>query len=325
MPSGTIGRRSGRAGRPLLGILLILLMALCFATLDTTVKHLGTHSQIPVVALLWSRYAIQAAVMGLWLLALQMRRGRSLFRVAHPRFQGLRGLLLLSTSVFGFLGVQALPVAEFTAVALLAPVVVTLISALVLHERVSRGRWALVLGGFSGALLILRPGSGLFGAAILLPLALAFCNGTFQVLTARLAALEHPLTTHFYTGLIGALLMTAVLWVSPVEIRPVLAAATPGQLAQLALVGLMGTVGHLLLILALGLAPMALLMPFSYAQIAVATVISSLVFHHFPDAWALGGMAVIAACGAGAVWLNQKEAARRHTPSSVVAADAVPE
>lgn len=310
-----------RRPRPVLGITLIVLMALCFATLDTTVKYLGTSAALPVLVILWCRYAFQAVSMGAWLVVHRVRWGRGLFEVAHPRFQVLRGLLLLSTSSLSFFGLQHMPVAEFTAVAMLAPVVVTLLAAFVLHERVSALRWLLVIGGFVGALVILRPGSGLFGAAAAFPLTLALAYGVFQVLTSRLSALEHPLTTHFYTGLVGAILVSGVVMLSPVDVMPALRSATGTHLALLVLAGALGTAGHLLLILALGLAPIGLLMPFTYSQIALATLVSGVVFHHSPDGFAFAGMAIIAACGALSVWINQREAARRHAPDSVVAAD----
>ena len=289
--------------------------------MDTTVKYLGNTSAVPVLVILWARYAFQALAMLAWLVWHRLRRGEGLFAVAHPRFQIVRGLLLLSTSTLSFFGLQHMPVAEFTAVAMLTPVVVTLLAAFFLHEHVSLPRWLLVMGGFAGALVLLRPGSGLFGTAAAYPLALAVAYGVFQVLTSRLSALEHPLTTHFYTGLVGALIMTAVVLASPVDVWPSLKLATPRELGLMAFVGAMGTTGHLMLIFALGLAPMALLMPFTYAQIALATLISSLVFHHMPDAIAFVGMAIIAGCGALSVWINQREAARRHVPASVVAAD----
>ena len=110
--------------------------------------------------------------------------------------------------------------------------------------------------------------------------------------------------------------------VSPVDIWPPLSRATTTQWALLVLIGAMGTVGHLFLILALGVAPMSVLMPFTYTQIACAMGVSWLVFRHVPDGFALLGMAVIAACGAASVWLNVREAAARRAPDSVVSADA---
>jgi drug/metabolite transporter (DMT)-like permease len=304
--------------RPGLGIALVLVMAACFATMDTTVKYVG--SLLPVLVVLWARYGVQAASMGVWL-AVSSRRGGAGFRSAHPRFQAVRGVLLLLSSTFGFFGLQYLPVAEFTAINMLTPVMVTLLAATLLHERVSRLRWALVGGGFVGALIVIRPGSGLFGWAVLLPLAGSVAYASFQVLTRKLAALESPYTTHFYTGLTGSLAIAAMLLASDVELLPSLLSATPTLLGLLLLVGTLGTLGHLMLVLAFGLAPTATLMPFMYVQIAFAAAVGWLVFRHSPDGWGWIGMAVVAVCGAASAWLNVREAAQRHQPLSAVSVD----
>ena len=306
--------------RPGLGILLVLVMAACFATMDTTIKFVG--AAVPVLVVLWARYGVQAVAMGGWL-ALSSRRGGAGFRSAHPRFQAVRGALLLASSTFGFFGLQYLPVAEFTAITMLTPVMVTLLAATLLHERVSPRRWALVAGGLAGALIVIRPGSGLFGWAVLLPIGGSMAYASFQVLTRKLASLENPFTTHFYTGLTGTLLVAAALLASDIDLQPVLAAAAPSTLVMLLAIGTLGTLGHLLLVLAFGLAPTATLMPFMYAQIAFAAMASAWAFGHAPDAWAWLGMAVVAVCGAGSAWLNVREAAAAKAPVSALGADTI--
>ncbi|HWP19288.1 MAG TPA: DMT family transporter [Burkholderiaceae bacterium] len=309
---------------PGLGIALILLMAACFATLDTSVKYLG--GSMAVLVILWARYLFQAVVMAVWLAVDGVRRGAGLlaaFRAARPGFQALRGMLLLSTSCLSFYGLQYMPVAEFTAIALLTPVVVTVMAATVLKEHVSPLRWALVGLGLAGALLVIRPGTGVVGWAAVFPLALTVAYAAFQVLTSRYAALENPYTTHFYTGFVGAAAVSLALWWSPLEAGQQLARASWPQWSLLLLVGAMGTVGHLFLILALGMAPASTLMPFTYSALVFATLGGMWVFGHVPDATAFAGMAVIAVGGAACVWLNMREAQRSQVPVSPVAADTV--
>ncbi len=296
-----------RRARPWIGVGLVLLMGLCFASLDTSAKLLG--QTLPVLVVLWARYAIQALIMGVWLGWRRLRGGANLFATAHPRFQALRGALLLLTSALLFYGIQHMPVAEFTAIGMLTPVLVTLLAALFLHEPVSLRRALLVVGGFAGALIVVRPGSGLFGWVALAPLAMATVYASFQLLTRRLAGHEHPLTTHFYTGFVGTLIVSAVLVASPLDAWTSLAAAPPSTWALLLFAGVAGTAGHLCLILALGLAPLAVLMPFTYVQLAFASVTGWLAFGHLPDGWAVLGMGVVAACGAASVWLNLRESA----------------
>jgi drug/metabolite transporter (DMT)-like permease len=309
--------------RPLLGIGLMLLMGVCFATLDTTAKYLG--QTLPVLVVLLARYAVQALVMAGWLGLRWLRGGSNLFKTAHPRFQLLRGGLLLATSALLFFGIQFMPVAEFTAVGMLTPVLVTILAATFLHERVSLLRALLVAGGFVGALIVVRPGSGLFGWAACIPLLMALIYASFQLLTRQLSGLEHPLTTHFYTGLVGTLIVAlAAGALHPVQAWAALQASPPSIWFFLLLAGCAGTAGHLCLILALGVAPMPVLMPFTYLQIGFASVAGWVAFRHLPDGWAFVGMAVVAACGAASVWLNFREsaAARRIAPSeSALTAD----
>jgi drug/metabolite transporter (DMT)-like permease len=276
----------------------MLLMVAGFAGMDTGVRVLA--GVFPVVLMLWLRYAFQALVMTLWLIVLP---GAG-FGVRHPRFQVLRGTLLLVTSALIFFGLQHMPVPELTSINMLAPLLVTLLASWLLRERVSRLRWLLVCGGLAGALIVIRPGSGVFGLAVLFPLAGAFTYAAFQVLTSRMSALDNPYTTHFWTGLVGMLIVTPLLlWQAPQMLDAARSAST-SQWALLAGVATLGTGGHLLLILALGMAPTATLMPFVYAQIPIATAISWLVFGQWPDAVAWVGMVVIMICGAAAAWLN---------------------
>jgi drug/metabolite transporter (DMT)-like permease len=301
--------------RPLAGIGLILTAGVWFITLDTTAKFLG--QVLPIVMGLFARYAVQAVIMGAWL-ALRLARGRgNLFRTAHPRFQLLRGTLLLATSALLFVGLRHMPVAEFTAVGMLSPVLVTVLAAVFLHEKVSTLRMALVAGAFAGALIVVRPGAGIFGWVALIPLTMALVYAAFQLLTRRLSNLEHPLTTHFYTGLVGAVVLSAFLWFQPPEAWAAVRNAPPAIWGLLLLIGVAGTVGHLCLILALGMAPMATLMPFTFLQLGFASIAGWLVFRHVPDGWAFVGIAVVGICGAASVWLNLREsaAAQRIAPA----------
>jgi drug/metabolite transporter (DMT)-like permease len=300
------------SARPALGIAAITGAAACFAAMDTTTRYLGAF--LAVQLMLWMRYAIHTVVMSAWL---ALDRDNKTFRTRHLGFQLLRGSLLLCSSTLAFYGLQHLPVAEFTAIVLLTPLLVTLLAGWLLGEHVSPLRWALVAGGFAGALIVIRPGSGLFGWAMLFPFAAAFSNATFQVLSSKYAAHENPYTTNFYTGLTGTLVMTPFLLASGIDADAVLAAAPASQLALLLAIGVLGTAGHLLLVMALGLAPTATLMPFLYTQVAFAALIGWAVFRALPDVWGWLGIAVIAVCGAAGAWLNLRR------PVSAVEADTV--
>jgi len=288
--------RDRESERTLAGIGLVVLAVACFAVLDTTAK-LST-SAVPILMGVWFRYAFQAVATTLVLLP---RYGVAVLRTEHPRYQLLRGSLLLVSSTLAFLSLRYMPLAEFTSIVLIAPLVVTLFAATVLKEEVSPLRWALVAGGFVGTLVILRPGGTVFSWAILLPLGLVVSNAWFQVLTSRLARTEKPLTMHFYSGWVGTLIASVAL--------PFAWAPLPGWhwWAILCLMGFMGTVGHLFLILAYQRAPASTLTPYLYGQIGFAMLTGWVMFSQVPDLASLVGMALIAVCGAAGAWLTVRE------------------
>ena len=293
-----------RRQHPLAGIALVVAACLCFSALDTTTKYVTAG--VPLLMALWFRYAFQAVATTAVVLPL---RGMGAWRTRHPKFQVLRGLLLLGSSLFSFASLKYMPVGEFTAIVMIAPLVVTLLAATVLKETVSPLRWLLVAGGFAGTLVIMRPGAQAFQWATLLPLGLVVTNAWFQVLTSRLARTEDPVTMHLWTGWVGTLVATLALpFVWTHLDRPVF-------FLLLGFMGLMGTIGHFMLILGYQRAPAATLTPYLYSQIAFSMVAGVVVFSHVPDAPSILGMALIAACGAAGGWLTVRENRIRMLPA----------
>ena len=278
------------------GILLVVAAVACFAMLDTTTKYISFS--VPALMALWFRYLFQAVATTVTVLP---ARGRTLLRTAHPKFQFLRGVLLVLSSLLAFFSVKYMPVGEFTAIVMIAPLVITLLAASVLREKVSLLRWLLVAGGFIGTVVIVRPGGAAFGWTMLLPLGLVVSNVWFQVLTSQLAKTEDPVTMHFYTGWVGTLLASLAL---PFAWTPLDSWSLWGWLA---LMGLLGTVGHFMLILAYMRASAATLTPFLYTQIGFAMLGGWMVFSHVPDHWSMIGIALIVVCGAAGAWLTRRE------------------
>ena len=280
----------------LAGIALVLAAVACFAVLDTTAKYVS--ASVPILMALWFRYFFQAAATTAVVLPL---RGLSVLRTAHPKFHCLRGLLLLLSSLFAFLSLKYMPVAEFTAVVAITPLVLTLLASTALAEKVSALRWSLVGGGFVGTLIILRPGGEDFDWTLLLPLCVVVTNTGFQVLTSKLAKTEDPMTMHLYTGWIGALLASAAL--------PFVWTSLPSWSlwGWLIVMGAAATVGHFMLILAYMRTPAATLTPYLYAQIAFAMLGGWIAFAHVPDRWSMAGVMLIAFCGAVGAWLTARE------------------
>jgi len=286
---------SRRAGT-LAGIGFAITAVACFATLDTTTKYIT--ASVSLLTALWFRYAFQAV---LTTAVVWPGRGRRVLRTEHLRFQLLRGALLFASSGLAFLCLRFMPVGEFTAIVMIAPLVITLLAATSLGERVSPLRWLLVVGGFTGTLIVIRPGGQAFDWMLLLPLALVACNAWFQVLTSKLTRTEDPITMQLYTGWVGTLLASLTLpfaWTTP---------TAWWQWAGMVVMGLTASVGHFLLILAYARAPAATLTPYLYAQIGFAMLGGWLVFSHVPDQWSILGMSLVAICGAAGAWLTVRE------------------
>ena len=212
----------------------------------------------------------------------------------------LQPRLLLTCSFLAFTSLRFMPVAEFTALIFVSPLLVTLLAARMLKERVSRARWAAVGAGFIGVMLIIRPGSGLFGLAALMPLVLACLSAFFAILTRKYAREDDALTTLFYTGLTGALASSLALpfvWVTP----PL--ADWPSLLA----LGVIAAAGHYMFVLAFRRAPASTLSPFSYAQLIFATLFGVMLLGAVPDRWSFIGMGVVVASGMAAALLQRWE------------------
>ncbi|MEW6688304.1 MAG: DMT family transporter, partial [Pseudomonadota bacterium] len=135
------------------------------------------------------------------------------------------------------------------------------------------------------------PGSALFTAWALLPMGMALLNALYQILTRKVAGLEHPMTSLVWGAIVGAVLLSAVLpfaWKAP---------ASAWHWLLLGVIGVLASLGHYFLIRAYDHAPAIVLAPYAYSALVWAMLLGFLVFGNFPDGGALAGMAVIVASG----------------------------
>jgi drug/metabolite transporter (DMT)-like permease len=269
----------------------------CFVSLDISSQlavGVGVVGAVSIWLAVFARYVFQAVSMAVVLLP---TRGRAAFATAHPKFQIARGVLLTATTVVGINGLKYLPVAEFTAIVMLTPLLVSLLAVRFLGEVMRPVQWALLGLSFVGALVVARPSGAVFGWALLFPLGSLCFYSCFQLLTRKLALTEDPLVMHFYTGLVGTCLAALAL-------PFVLQALNLRQLLTLTGVGVFGTVGHYLLIQAFRRAPASELAPFIYMQVPLAVLGGWLVFARVPD-WVTGlGIALIVAGGVASALLT---------------------
>jgi drug/metabolite transporter (DMT)-like permease len=278
---------AGATQRASWGIALVLFAMLLFTCMDTIGKSLT--ASYPVQQVVWGRYFFSFASM----LVLIPRFGVvPLLRTRRPGLQIARGLLLAIATLCMITAISVIPLADAYAITFTAPLLVTLLSIPLLGERVGRRRLAAVFVGFVGVLIVIRPGLGDIEPAMLLPLITALCFALYQVVTSRVGA--HPdetaLAMLFYVAVVGTAVMSAL---APFVWQPVHAPDWGWMVAT----GALGTLGHLLLIRALALAPASLLQPFIYSQIVWALGIGYLMFDDLPDLWMLLGGAVIIGSG----------------------------
>ena len=251
---------------------------------DSVAKHLS--GSYPTWELIWSRHLFQALLIFAWL----GRRAGPALRTGNPVLQLVRSALLLTTTGCFYLGLRYVPLADAVAVLNLSPVMVTALSAPLLGERVGGRRWAAVLVGFLGVIILLRPGQGSVQVAVLLPLAAALQFALFQIVTRRLSGRDDPVTTMAYTPLVGAVvgsLLLPAVWVTPTAPHWGLMAAT----------GVFGFIAHLMIIRSFAAAPAATVAPFNYLTLVWAGLLGFILFDEIPDAWTIAGAAVIVASG----------------------------
>ncbi|MEO8486935.1 MAG: DMT family transporter [Betaproteobacteria bacterium] len=276
---------------PIRAVLLICAATLCFASLDASVKFLSARYPIPL--LVWARWTIQAVAIVAWLAP---RGGLAFLRTRHLRRHLVRGVVLIGSSLCFVYALRDLPLADVTALNYSTPMMVVVLAVVVLREKLSAPRIAFVLAGVVGMLLIVRPGSDVFRGASLLGLASAAFYATYQILTRRMAD-EDAGVLMFYPALVGCATMTAALAFSP---DPFVAMPWV-HVAMLVVGGMVGTLGHFLLVLAFRRGDASALTPFTYVQVVWATLIGWIAFGTFPDGTAIVGIAIIAGSG---LWIT---------------------
>ncbi|MCC7049432.1 MAG: DMT family transporter [Alphaproteobacteria bacterium] len=294
----------GRPASPLPAILTLMVAMTVVPVMDAIAKHLS--ATLPVNQITWARYVFHLALAVPMMLMLHPARE---LRPARLALQLLRGLMLVISTYTFFLGVAYLPLADALALAFIAPLAVTALSPLLLGEHVGARRFTAVAVGFLGALVIIRPGSGLMHWAAAYPLAAGISYALYVVLTRKLAGTAPPLVTLVYGAIIGALVTSASLpfaWKAP----------APAEWGWMVAIGLCAALAHYLIIRAYEHAPASLLSPFSYIEIVSASALGYFCFGDFPDGWTWVGIAILIASGVYISLRERKLALKRDVPSA---------
>ncbi|MDE2384205.1 MAG: DMT family transporter [Alphaproteobacteria bacterium] len=276
------------------GILLVLAAVFCFACQDALGKHLFATYSVPFVQAV--RYGLNLVVIS----ALYAPRlGLSLVRTNRPYLMITRGLALAVGSFTGGLALRAMPLAEVVSIMYLSPLILLVLAWPLLGERVRWFGWAAAGFGFSGLLLIVRPGSGLAPEGLFFAFLNLITAVAYPMLSRVLARTESTTAQMFYVGLSGAVFYGLQLpWTMPAAMPPL------PDLAFMLALGLVSLLGHSLFTMAYARAPVSLLGPFTYAHIAWATLLGWLVFAQVPDALTMLGIALIGIAGVGNAAFN---------------------
>ncbi|MEZ0168073.1 DMT family transporter [Microvirga sp. TS319] len=275
-------REQAQAAKPR-NIFLCLLAMAFFSTSDILAKMLSVTLHPLQIA--WFRYMVAIIAAAPLLTAF---RGR--IRSQHHSVQLVRGAAMLSSTLFLIAALRLLPVAEATALVFVSPLIITTLSVLLLREVVSPLRWLIVLLGFLGVLIIIRPGNEGFAWTAFLPLCSSLCWALGVIYTRKVVAVDTPLTTLVYSAVTGFVAISALVpfnFISP----------TMDQLLLGTAMGLLWVAAHICITLAYSSAPASQLAPYSFTQIIWAALLGYLVFSHTPDALAILGCGVIIASG----------------------------
>ena len=266
-------------------IILNLSAWIMLPIMDGFAKYLS--STIPVLQITWSRYFFTVIIV----LPVMLVFFRKNFKwTEQPKLQLIRGLLLFCANILFFYSISVISLAKALTLAFIAPLIVTILSPILLNENVGFRRWAAVITGFIGSLIVLRPGFVDINLASVAALGTGFLYGIYLIVTRKLHNSDHPLLTLLITGIVGAIIGSIIMptvWVQP----------TLTEWYMMFAIGFFASVGHLLLILSLRYADASKLAPFGYFEIITNIIIGYYFFNHFPDNWTFLGLLVIILSG----------------------------
>ena len=278
------------------GIALMIASVALFSLQDGLSRHLaGQYNTLMVVAI---RYWFFAAFV--LTLALRQKQGfRAAIRTRQPLVHLARAVLLITEICAIVQSYTVIGLVNTHAVFASCPLIIVALSGPLLGEKVGWHRWLAVGFGFAGMLIILQPGSGVFGIASGLALASALMFALYSLLTRHATRTEPGFVSLFWSGLIGAALMTPIgLW----NWQPM----SDADWFRMALYGSIAIVANWLLIKCYELAEASAVQPFAYLQLLFVSILGITVFNETLKFNVVLGTAVIVAAGIAALWQSRR-------------------
>lgn len=281
------------------GIPLFLCAILSFVCMNALAK--GMALQYPIIEVVWARYLSQTL---LTVLVFNTKL-KTIVKTQRVKIHLFRSALLFGATIFIFAGFANLSLAATMAIFQTAPLLVVILSVIFLGEIVGFKRWLGVFVGFFGALIIIQPGTDTFLIASIFPLLSALCYAGYAVSTRHLGTDEDPRTNFFYTGLVGTIVSTLILFPYFQKIELV-------DIIYFTMLGTLGGFGHYCLILALRKSEASLLAPFSYFDLVFSACLGIIFFTEYPSKSLIIGAVIIVGAG---IYTWYRERVQSHNQS----------
>lgn len=289
------------------GIALYSLAMLLFAGTDACAKFAGQF--VPVMEVVWLRFLVQVVLAAL---VFQPWRAIALYKTRRPVMQFLRGMFLAGSTIFNFLAIHELQLDQTMSIGFSAPFITAALAGPLLGEWAGPRRWAAILVGFIGVLVITMPGFGSLKPAIFLSLAAA-CSNAFYILSTRLLT-----RTESSAGLLLYSALIPMLVLSPVALPAMAMPPTPVVALCLVLTGALAFIGHWCLVRAHHMTAVPVLAPFMYTGLIWMILLGYLIFGDVPAPRTLVGAGIIIASGLYLLYRERVKAPDRLTPVDVL-------
>ena len=266
---------------PVKGVLWMLVSAAALAGLTGVVRHMSAG--LPPFEIAFFRSFFGLLILAPWL----MRSGLGVLRTKRLGLYTMRCALGAATMLMWFTAISMVPLADAVALGFTSPLFVILGAALFLGEVVRGRRLGATLCGFAGALIILRPGGGVLdpGAVLVLLSAVTLAGANLSVKELSRTEPVQAIVTYMVIFMVPLTFIPALLvWQTP----------TPAQLAELAGLAAVATLGNYAMTRAVAVADASAVMPYDYARLPFVALIGFFVFGETSDAATWIGAGVIA-------------------------------
>ena len=276
------------------GILLIILATLFFATMDGVSRYLAETYNVFVINM------IRSWVLALLVISISLRKKNGLKKVIttkQPYIQFTRGILLILAILIGVYSFTKLGLVQTHSILSSFPLIVVAFSGPILKEKIGIQRWMAVLFGFIGVLIILNPADFIISFDALLPVAGAFVLGFYTILTRKVSETDTSETSFFWVAMVGCAVMSII---GPFFWEPIFFK----DWTLMALLCILSTAGHFLLIKAYENAEASVLQPFTYFQLFFASIIGIYIFNDKVTLAIFLGGSIVVASGIFAAWRN---------------------